>query len=118
MPEAIASRGYGDALVHRLELGVAFEFLLKLLTACLQELDIRDAVSLHLELQVEDIIGLDFVGVPVEELRFFLAGHAIRIVKVCFGDGSLILLVLYCVEQVREESLALLCQAKGGRERG
>ena len=91
-PESVAGGGDGDAFLHGVEVGFLFEFLLKLLTACFEEFDIRFAVGFHF-LPYDEMVVVDFLLVTLFEFGFLFGGHAVGIVHVSRRHGSFVLLV-------------------------
>ena len=115
-PETVAGGGDGDALDEGVELRLGLELLLECLATRLEQLDVRFAVGLHVAAQMEHDVVAHLLGVPPFELDLFLGGHAVGIVETRIGHGTLVVLVVHHVEEMREESLAQFRQTEGGGE--
>jgi len=56
------------------------ELLSEFLAAHFEELDVANAVSLHVPFQMEGVVIVDLVGIPALEFGFFLGGRTVWIV--------------------------------------
>jgi len=90
----VARRGDPVAFFHVVKAGLLLELLSEFLAARFEELDVADAVSLHVPFQMEGVVIVDLVGIPALEFGFFLGGHTVRIVAGGWRHGSPVLLVL------------------------
>ena len=65
---------------------------------------------------MEHDVVAHLLGVPPLEFGLLLGGHAVGIVETRVGHGTLVVLVVQRVEEMREEPLAQFRQTEGGRE--
>ena len=115
-PETVAGGGDGDALDEGVELRLTLELLLECLATRLEELDVRLAVGLLVAAEMEHDVVAHLLSVPPLEFGLHLGGHAVGIVETRVGHGTLVVLVVQRVEEMREQPLAQFRQTEGGRE--
>ena len=115
-PVLMTGRGDDEAPIHRVELRLLEELSLELLAPGLEQLDVRDAILLHLSSHVEFVLMMDLFGVSRLEFGLFLWRHAIRIVGVHGWHRTHIILIGHGVEEMREEPLLQFSETKGGWE--
>ena len=70
-PEPVARRGDRVAFSHGVKAGLLLQLLSEFLAARFEELDVADAVSLHVPFQMEGVVIVDLVGIPSLEFGFF-----------------------------------------------
>jgi len=97
-PIQIAGTSNGDTLGHGIEASLAFKFLLKRLTTCFQQGDIRFTVLHHFSVKIKHDVATNLVATPTKQFLLFLGHHTIGIVKFQIGDPAHLLLMVGGIE--------------------